>query len=210
MRLSTSHLGLLLILLFTGSLWAKDYKQGEDYFALGNEVSKVQQITEYFSFYCPACFRQEPFMKSIKSSLQSPEAFTKVHVTKMPGRDEASETLLSKALVTARLLKVEQPIVDVIFQKIHTARKQFNSIQDVKQLFTAQGIEGKEFEKVFNSFKVRVEAKRMATRTQKLRDKGYQSVPTLVINNNFIPNIKSIKTLDEYTQLINHLLTLSE
>lgn len=210
MRLLNIKLGLLFILAFTGSVLAKEYKLGEDYFALGNDVSKAQQITEYFSFYCPACFRQEPLMKSIKASMAQADGFSKNHVTKMPGRDEATETLLSQALIAARLLNVEQPIVDAIFQRIHVARQPFDSVNEIEALFVKQGVSADKFEKTFNSFKVKMEAKRMASNTQKLRNKGYNSVPTLVINNNYIPNIKSIKTIDEYTKLVNHLLTLSE
>ena len=200
----------LFILLVSATAWAKDYKVGEDYFELDNKVSKTQQITEYFSFYCPACFRQEPFMKTLKATLPTANAFSKNHVTNMPGRDEATETLLSQALITAKLLDVEQPVVDAIFQQIHVSRSNMASIADIKALFTKQGIDGKKFDKTFNSFKVKVEAKRMAANTQKLRDKGYGSVPTLVINNNYVPNIRSIKTLDEYKALIRYLLTLNK
>lgn len=207
---STSIIGLLFTLLFINAVQAKDYKQGEDYFTLDNQVSTVQQISEYFSFYCPACFRQEPFMKALKSSLKDPSAFVKSHVTKMPGRDEATETMLSKALITARLLNIEQPITDAIFQKIHINKSQFSSSEELTALFIEQGVDETKFNSTFNSFKVKLEAKRMAANTKKLRELGYNSVPTLVINNNFIPNLKSIKTLDEYNQLIHHLLTLTK
>lgn len=210
MRLPHSTFGILITFIFASSVWAKDFELGKDYFALDNEVSKVQQITEYFSFYCPACFRQEPFMKTVKSSLQDTNAFTKNHVTKMPGRNQESEAILSKALITAKLLNVEQPIVDAIFQQIHVSKNQLHSLDDVKGLFLKQGISSAQFNKTFNSFKVKMEAKRMAANTKKLREKGYNSVPTLVINNNFVPNLKSIKTLDEYNQLIAHLLTLTK
>lgn len=200
----------LFTLLVSTTAWAKDYKVGEDYFELNNKVSKTQQITEYFSFYCPACFRQEPFMKTLKATLPTANAFSKNHVTNMPGRDEATETLLSQALITAKLLDVEQPVVDAIFQQIHVSRSNMASIADIKALFTKQGIDSKQFDKTFNSFKVKVEAKRMAANTQKLRDKGYGSVPTLVVNNNYVPNIRSIKTLDEYKALIRYLLTLNK
>lgn len=200
----------LFTLLVSTTAWTKDYKVGEDYFELNNKISKTQQITEYFSFYCPACFRQEPFMKTLKATLPTANAFSKNHVTNMPGRDEATETLLSQALITAKLLDVEQPVVDAIFQQIHVSRSNMASIADIKALFTKQGIDSKQFDKTFNSFKVKVEAKRMAANTQKLREKGYGSVPTLVVNNNYVPNIRSIKTLDEYKALIRYLLTLNK
>lgn len=196
----------LLFLSYTGTLLAKDYEAGKDYFELGNDVSKVQQITEYFSFYCPACFRQEPFMKSIKASLAEGQEFKKNHVSSMPGRDKDTQLLLSQALVTAKLLNVEQRIVDAIFNYIHISKADFSNAKDIKNLFLLNNVDSEAFDKTFFSFKVKTEAKRMAANAQKLREKGYTAVPTLVINNNYIANVKSVKSLDEYQTLISYLL----
>lgn len=206
MKYLAATLGALLLLLQSTNLLASNFKQGEHYFALDKEVSKVQQITEYFSFYCPACFRQEPFMNQLKSKLPNKENFKKNHVTAMPGRDVESETMLSKALATARLLKIEEQINGAIFNYIHVNRANFDNVKDVKNLFLLQGIDSATFDKTFASFKVNMEAKRMASNTQKLRDKGYTSVPTIVINNNYIPNIRSIKSMQEYEDLVQYLL----
>lgn len=205
-----TYLISILALIYTGSLCAKDFKQGQDYYALGNPVSKAQQITEFFSFYCPACFRFEPFMESVKAKMAQPENFIKNHVTQMPGRDEKVETLLSKALVTARLLKVESKLNKAIFEYIHISKANFSNEKDVRQLFLLHGVKPAEFDKTFASFKVKAEAKRMAKRTQKIRDKGYSAVPTLVINNNYVPNVKSVKSYDEYLELITYLLSLGQ
>ena len=207
MKALATTLGLLFLLLQSGALFANSFKQGEHYFSLDKEVSKTQQITEYFSFYCPACFRQEPFMKQLKGSLSNPKNFKKVHVTAMPGRNIDSETMLSKALATARLLKIEEQINGAIFNYIHVNRANFDTVKDVKNVFLLQGVDSDTFDKTFASFKVSMEAKRMASNTQKLRDKGYTSVPTLVINNNYIPNVRSIKSMQEYEDLVQYLLT---
>lgn len=206
MKHLAATLGVLVLLLQSTNLLASNFKQGEHYFALDKEVSKVQQITEYFSFYCPACFRQEPFMNELKSKLPNKENFKKNHVTAMPGRNVESETMLSKALATARLLKIEEQINGAIFNYIHVNRANFDNVKDVKNLFLLQGIDSATFDKTFASFKVNMEAKRMAANTQKLRDKGYTSVPTIVINNNYIPNIRSIKSMQEYEDLVQYLL----
>jgi thiol:disulfide interchange protein DsbA len=207
MKSLATTIGLLILLLQSTNLFANNFKQGEHYFTLDKEVSKVQQITEYFSFYCPACFRQEPFMKQLKSKLPNQDNFKKNHVTAMPGRDIESETMLSKALATARLLKIEEQINGAIFNYIHVNRANFSNVKDVKNLFLLQGIDSATFDKTFASFKVNMEAKRMAANTQKLRDKGYISVPTIVINNNYIPNVRSIKSMQEYEDLVQYLLS---
>ena len=212
MRLSSAIAAIfgLLLLTYTGTALAKDYKQGEDYFSLGQKVSKVQKITEYFSFYCPACFGQETFMKSLRASLNNPEAFTKNHVTKMPGRNEEQETMLSQALITAKLLKVEDKVADAIFNRIHVNKGNFDNVESIKAIFVVNGVDEQAFSKTFSSFKVKMEAKRMAKNTASLRDKGYSAVPTLVINNNYIPNTRSVKSFEQYQALVEHLLTLNK
>ena len=209
MKLSTSILGLLL-LTSACSLFAKEYKLGEDYFSLNKKVSKVQKITEYFSFYCPACFGQEKFMKSLKASLDDPNSFSKNHVTKMPGRDEEQETMLSQALIVAQLLNVEDKVVDAIFNNIHIKKNNLVTPSSMRAIFIANGIDGQKFDKAFSSFKVKMEANRMANNTEEIRNKGFSSVPTLVINNNYIPNTRSVKSFEEYQALVKYLLTLNK
>ena len=206
MRTIITTFSLLLLLIGSAPTIAANFKQGEHYFSLNKEVSKTQQITEYFSFYCPACFRQEPFMKELKALLPEPKSFKKVHVDAMPGRVIEREHMLSKALATARILNVEEKVNAAIFNYIHVNKADFTTDKDIRNLFVLAGITKEAFDKTYNSFKVKMEAKKMSGQTKKLRNKGYSSVPTIVINNNYIPNIKSITSMQEYKDLVQHLL----
>ena len=200
-------IALVLTSLLSFTADAKtDFVAGTHYFELGNEVSKTSQVVEYFSFYCPACYRAEPLMAQIKSWLPKPELFSKNHVDNMPGRDPKIELILSQALITAKLLNADNKIVPAIFDYIHKSRSTFNNIADIKSLFLLNNITEHDFDKTFNSFKVKTEAKKMQTNTVKLRKAGYSSVPTLLINNNYIPNTKNIKSMDEYRALIQFLI----
>jgi len=198
-------LAVLAVLLSFSSV-AKEFVEGKHYYQVTGEVSASPTITEYFSFYCPACYRQEPFMKHITSFLPESQQISKVHVTGMPGRDIASEERLTQALAAAKLLKVEQAYVKEVFNQIHVKRQNTFTRADVESLFAKAGIDSKQFNKAFNSFAAKGEAKQMAKAVQKIREQGYSAVPTLVINNIYTPNIKSITSMQEYEALVKYLL----
>ena len=124
----------------------------------------------------------------------------------MHGRDIASEERLTQALAAAKLLKVEQAYVKEVFNQIHVKRQNTFTRADVESLFAKAGIDSKQFNKAFNSFAAKGEAKQMAKAVQKIREQGYSAVPTLVINNIYTPNIKSITSMQEYEALVKYLL----
>ena len=197
---------LISTFIFSFSTSAEQFQEGKHYTALPNQVTATKEITEFFSFYCPACYRQEPFMNSIKASLPSGATFKKNHVDGMPGRDKATEQQLTKALITAKLLKVEEKIVPAIFNHIHVNKAGFNGEQDVKNLFLTNGIDDKAFDKTYKSFAVATQAKRMQKNTSAIRSNGFSGVPTLLINGKYVPLIKSIKSVEQYKDIVMFLL----
>lgn len=198
---------LCLLLLFPSAQnYAIEFTEGDYYVVLDNEKSNKKQVTEYFSFYCPACFKQEPFMNELKRALPSDAIFKKNHVDGMPGRDTKVEHALSKALVTAKKLGVEDKMVAAIFNYIHLSKARFNQDRDIRNLFLINGVEAENFDRAYESFAVDMQAKRMKRQTQKLRNQGFRSVPTLVVNNKYKPVTDKIRSTEEYINLINYLL----
>ena len=166
---------LLIATSFT-AVSNEPFEAGVNYTELDNQLSEQHQIVEYFSFYCPHCYNQEPFMADVKTLLPSPDMFSKNHVENMPGRNLEIERLLTKALITAKLLKIDKKIVAAIFDYIHKNRANFTAIKDIKNLFILNGVASNDFDKTFNSFKVKVEETNMQRNTNKLRKHGFGSV----------------------------------
>lgn len=196
----------LALLLPFFSVSAAKFEEGTHYVEIEGELTKKKQVTEFFSFYCPACFRQEPFMNNLKASLPSDVTFKKNHVDGMPGRELAIEQLLTNALIAANYLKVGDKVIPAIFNTIHVDKSSFNNIDDVKRLFTSNGVDGDKFDKVFSSFGVNAQAKKMQKNTQHIRDQGFSAVPTLIVNGKYKPVTKSLKSVDEYKALVLFLL----
>ena len=199
-----SYFALLSLTLF--SAHAAQFNPGEDYLELDTAATKEKEITEYFSFYCPACFRQEPFMKELEAAIPESATFKKNHVDSMPGRNPQIERLLTKALVTATFLKAEDKMVPAIFNYIHVDNATIDNEKDIRNLFIVNGIEPKSFDKTFSSFAVNTQAKKMEKNTAFVRSQGFTGVPTLIINGKYKPLTNNIKTMKEYQELVLFLL----
>lgn len=194
----------LFIPLF--SAYSMEFVEGEHYLEIKGTLTKNKEITEFFSFYCPACFRQEPFMNDLKASMPEGATFKKNHVSGMPGRNPEIEQLLTKALITAKHLKVESVLVPAIFDTIHLNRSNFNSAKDIKKLFEANGVDGDKFDKTFSSFAVKANAKKMHRNTDNIRRQGFSGVPTLIVNGKYKPLTNNLKSMQEYKALVMYLL----
>jgi thiol:disulfide interchange protein DsbA len=199
-------LSMLVFLAFSYTTQATEFTQGDYYIEVNDHITKTKEITEFFSFYCPACFKQEPFMNELKLALPSGAVFKKNHVDGMPGRDLNIEQALTKALITADILKVKAKITPAIFKYIHTNKATFSNTNDIKNLFLINGVNADQFDKVFSSFNVNIQSKKMQKKTEALRKKGFSSVPTLIINGKYKPVTDKLKTMDEYKKLIIFLI----
>jgi thiol:disulfide interchange protein DsbA len=205
-----SSLFLLISYFVIAPVQADETEQfilGEHYIEIEGTQTSTPQVTEFFSFYCPHCYKAESFMGNVKKLLEQPSQFVKTHVDGMPGKSIEVEHLLTKALVTARLLNIEDKMVAVIFSYIHKGKADFSTAKEVKNLFLLNGVDSVEFDKTFGSFKVNMAANTMRVKTSALRKQGIGSVPTLIINGKFKPNHQALKTQKEYLELISFLLT---
>ncbi len=145
-------------------------------------------------------------MNDLKISLPAGVTFKKNHVDGMPGRDLAIEQLLTKALIAAKYLKIDDKVVPALFNTIHVDKSSFTTIDEIKRVFVSNGIDGKKFDNVFESFGVNAQAKKMQKNTQNIRNQGFTAVPTLVINGKYLPLTKNLTSLDEYKALVLFLL----
>jgi len=199
-------LGLLITTSFAVQAQESKFTEGDYYLTIKGEQTKNKEITEFYSFYCPACFKQEPMMQEIIKSMPANSIFKKNHVDGMPGRDLAMEQALTKALITADKLNIKDKMVPAIFNHIHLSRAKFSSVNDIKDLFIKNGLDADKFDKTFNSFSVNMAARQMQKKTANIRQQGFSSVPTLIINGKYKPLTTKIKDINEYKALIHFLL----
>ena len=178
--------GLFTSLMLSASAFAIDLKEGVHYEVIGKNATAQPEIKEYFSYYCPHCLSFEPLAKRLEQGAESKGyKFVKSHVDFVSRTGPDIQFMLAKALVTAD--KLNKPKASsAIFDYIHNKRGVFTSEQDIRNIFLLQGVDAKQFDKAFNSFAVKNEARKMKKEQTRLTQSGaLNSVPTFIVNNKY-------------------------
>ncbi|WP_217511688.1 thiol:disulfide interchange protein DsbA/DsbL [Vibrio metschnikovii] len=192
---------LVAALILSLSAHAAQFKEGVHYKVLDLPKASQPSVSEYFSFYCPHCYSFEPIIKQLKEQLPAEVRLQKNHVSFMGGNMGKS---MSKAYATMLALNVEEQMLPVMFNRIHNQRKAPKNDQELRQIFTDEGIDGAKFDAAFNGFAVDSMVRRF---DKQFQDSGLTGVPAVVVNNRYLVQAQGIKTVDEYFELVNYLLT---
>ncbi len=195
-----------------------DYKEGEQYIVVNDTASKKPEVREYFSFYCPHCFKFEPLMNNVKKTLPENVKFEMNHVDFLRVASPKVQGYLSKAVVVAQQLGMEQKLVGSLFNYIQVQRAVVTSERDIRNVFVLNGADGEKFDKLMASFSVNSKAKQMKKNqdffTKKKGEDGkpaLNSVPTVIVNNKYKINPSALDRdnfEEDYKKLIKHLLSL--
>jgi len=205
--ITTSMFAAVVFLLLVSPLSsATSFTKGKHFNELSTPINSNKEVREFFSFYCPGCYRHEPIVAALKLKLPDGVFLEKNHIDSMPGRELAIEQGLSKALLTAKLLKIEEKVTADIFKYIHVNKATFDSDKDIKNIFLLQGIDEQRFDKVFNSFSVKTGVNKMNKSTEVLRKQGLRSVPTVIVNGRYKVETGQLKSQQEYIDLVLYLL----
>ena len=188
------------LIMLSLSAHAAKFNEGEHYKVLDLEASKKPMVTEFFSFYCPHCNSFEPIIQQLKQQLPKDAKLQKNHVSFMGGNMGLP---MSKAYATMIALKVEDKMVPVMFNRIHTMNKPPRDEAELRQIFLDEGVDAKKFDAAYNGFAVDSMVRRF---DKAFKDSGLSGVPAVVVNNRYLVEAQSISSLDEYFELVNFLL----
>ncbi|CDT30291.1 MULTISPECIES: thiol:disulfide interchange protein DsbA/DsbL [Vibrio] len=188
------------LIMLSLSAHAAKFNEGEHYKVLDLEASKKPMVTEFFSFYCPHCNSFEPIIQQLKQQLPKDAKLQKNHVSFMGGNMGLP---MSKAYATMIALKVEDKMVPVMFNRIHTMNKPPRDEEELRQIFLDEGVDAKKFDAAYNGFAVDSMVRRF---DKAFKDSGLSGVPAVVVNNRYLVEAQGINSLDEYFELVNFLL----
>ncbi|MEZ8241360.1 thiol:disulfide interchange protein DsbA/DsbL [Vibrio splendidus] len=188
------------LIMLSLSAHAAKFNEGEHYKVLDLEASKKPMVTEFFSFYCPHCNSFEPIIQQLKQQLPKDAKLQKNHVSFMGG---TMGLPMSKAYATMIALKVEDKMVPVMFNRIHTMNKPPRDEAELRQIFLDEGVDAKKFDAAYNGFAVDSMVRRF---DKAFKDSGLSGVPAVVVNNRYLIDAQGINSLDEYFELVNFLL----
>ncbi|MDN3698292.1 MULTISPECIES: thiol:disulfide interchange protein DsbA/DsbL [Vibrio] len=193
---------LVAALFMSISIQAAQFSEGTHYQVLDVEKATNPKVTEFFSFYCPHCYKFEGVIEQLKSSMPTEAKFEKVHVAFMGSKMAVP---MAKSYATMIALGVEDKMVAAMFKQIHELRQAPKDEVALRQIFIDYGIDAEKYDAAYNSFAVNSMQKRF--------DKQFEAstltgVPGVLVNNKYIVKPDNIKSFEEYNQLVNYLLTL--
>ncbi|GAJ78135.1 LOW QUALITY PROTEIN: periplasmic thiol:disulfide interchange protein DsbA [Vibrio sp. JCM 18905] len=192
---------LFSMLMLSLSAHAAQFKEGEHYKVLDLEASK--NLLRSFSLSTAhTVIALNRLSSKLKKQLPEGTKLLKNHVSFMGGNMGPS---MSKAYATMVALKVEDKMVPVMFNRIHNLKKAPRNDEELRQIFLDEGVDAKKFDSAFKGFAVDSMVRRM---DKQFENSGLTGVPAVIVNNKYLVQAQSIKTMDEYFSLVNYLLTL--
>lgn len=177
--------------------------EGEHYEIVSEKKSEQPNVTEFFSLFCGHCFQFEPFMDSLQNTLPNGVHFKKSHVDYIPRDNEPVSFGIVKAFIVMGDLGKEKELTKTFFAAIHLAQENIDTEAKIRKLFVDNGIDGVEFDKLYNSQSVKDRATAMA---ELWVTREISSVPTIVVNDKYKVNMAAMKSMEDLVQITEYLL----
>lgn len=181
---------------------AQDFKEGVHYDVIAETATAKPEAIEFYSFYCPACFRYEPIAADLKAAY--PDAFRKSHVP--IGNDDFAKSLL-RATVVAERMKVAEGFSAMYFRRQHVENNPVLKVQDLHDILRAQGVAADQIDKAMNSFMVKVAADRIEKEADKY---DVRATPTFIVNGKYRINPQGLGSSQDFggdmVKLVGYLL----
>lgn len=200
---------LSVVMIFPLSLTqvnASEFVEGKHYLVLNGAKTRHKEVREFFSFYCPHCFNQEPFWRKVEAKMPRRAKFIKNHVQGMPNRNSDVEKLLTKAVITAEKMRMRDKVIDAFFKRINVNKQEFKTAEDIKQVFMNLGASEFMYDSTASSFSVDMEFDLMKAKTNAVRAQGHSRVPTVVVNGIYMPLANKLTNMEQYQELVLFLL----
>lgn len=195
---------VLALLIPLQAAAADKWQEGKHYEEIDKPLSDSPQVVEFFSYWCPHCYRTEPFVAELKASLDKGVKFEKVHVNFMPYASKQVQDEVTTAMLIAKALKQEDKLSAAIFNYIHKQRATITGIKDLRNIFIINDVDPEQFDKMASSFGV----KSMLGKNNKIVEdyrRDVNSVPTFIVNGKYKVQIGRDLTPSERLELFNYL-----
>jgi thiol:disulfide interchange protein DsbA len=184
---------------------ASNWIEGTHYIIVSDEVSPTKEVVEYFSFWCPACYRFESVATKIKSGLPDDTNFKKVHVNFMGFTTKEVQDEATKAMLIGRQIGSEELLNAAIFAHIHEQGRKIESMSDLKELFISYDISEADFNNRLNDSVVLSDLLSQNNNEITKFKKYLKSVPNIIVNGKYQVNLSQQMTKKNIIELINWL-----
>lgn len=198
----------LLAVMLTGAAQAAAPVKSDAWTPLDRPVPDAPAALEYFSFYCPACYRYDEEMQvtaTVKKALPENVRLTQYHARFMGPLGDA----LTQAWSVAMLLDIEDKMKPLLFDVVQKKRT-ITTEADIRRVFTEAGVSADSYDAAWNSFAVKSMTIKQNTLAEKLELTG---IPAMFINGQYRINPAGLDTRSagafaaSYAATVRHLLT---
>jgi protein dithiol oxidoreductase (disulfide-forming) len=155
--------------------------EGQQYVKLSQPVATPADgkvaVVEFFWYGCPHCNAFEPSLEAWAAKLPSDVDFQRVHVA-----FSALHETHSKIFYTLQALNWVNQMHRKVFAALHVQHKRLDKASDIEAFIVENGLDGKKFMEVFNSFSVQTKVRQAKQLSDAYKIDG---VPTLGIHGRF-------------------------
>lgn len=183
---------------------AAEFTNGVQYETLDKQASAEPRVTEFFSFYCPACRQFDQVFtisEKIKKIVPKDGTYQKYHVSFMGGE---TGVMLTKAWGIAISLRIEDKIKPLMFDAVQV-KHSINNLNDIRDVFIQAGVSGKEFDTLWDSFIINSLFIKQQKEAEYFK---INSIPAVYVNNKYHVINNKVTSADEFIDVINYLLNI--
>jgi thiol:disulfide interchange protein DsbA len=198
---------------------APKWVEGRNYFLIlparptGLPAGKVQ-VTEVFSYACPACNQFQPFMRKLEHSVPANVVITFVPASFNPAEDWP---MFQLAYVTAQTLGIAEKTHDAMFEAVWTTgelattdsssgglKAHMPTIEDAARFYEKRtGVPAAKFVATAKSFGV---DNQVRVDEEAIKQFGVDRTPTIVVNGKYRLQVESAGGPDGLIELVNWLV----
>ena len=211
----------LIALGFAGSVSAQapgaptDWKEGTHYFLIDppqpTSTGDKIEVTEVFSYGCPACNASVPFVDKLRKDLPPNAVLTFVPAAFNPAEDWP---MFQRAYLAAKALGIADKAHDAMFDAVWKsnelaiaengrAKQPLPTIEDVAKFYAKYGVTEADFVATANSFTINT---RMKQADAYIKATGVEQTPTLIVNGKYRFTVSSAGSWDKAEQLVMFLI----
>lgn len=167
------------------SAGAADFKNGADYLTLpeaqNTDAAGKIEVTEFFAYYCPHCYRFEPLLAAWVKKNANNIVFKRVHVS--AGGGGGAVQVQQRLYYTIEALGLVEQYHQKVFDAMHVENNRLGTEEAALAWAQKAGIDRARFVEAWNSFGVQAKLRRANAMMAAYRIDGW---PTVAIDGRYL------------------------
>ncbi len=156
------------------------------------------EVLEVFWYACSHCYDFEPYLHEWLPNIAEDVTFRR-----MPGIFNKNWIPHAKAFYTAEKMGILDKIHTPLFNAIHREKKKIHDDAAMKKFFVAQGVDKKEFLKIYESEEIDTKAKQAFVMGQRYKLTG---VPAIIVNGKYMVSGSTAGSFENVLKITDSLV----